>query len=192
LPPFSLHQQFQRSLPRRSLAYSTTRRIPPSIARMEHFPRFRRRKDVPSPTIITSTIGSTLSSRTTPPPGDLPTATQVRPVQKLSPFRVFHRSSGKRTRDSPPASLPHSPAAAAVPGPDSNGDRPVSPLSLKTDPTTEDEPQSARPPKIPSFLDLSVQGEYWILAGQAYTHPRKLTAVSALQRSRTSSATWCG
>jgi len=113
---------------------------------------------VPSPTIITN--GAALPSKTTTPPsGDLQPVPAARPVQKLSPFRVFHRSSGKRARDSPPASLPHSPAAAAVLAPDSGGDRPMSPLSLKTDPAREDDPTAPRTLKIPSFLDLSAQGE---------------------------------
>ncbi|KAK5661737.1 hypothetical protein OQA88_9837 [Cercophora sp. LCS_1] len=124
---------------------------------MDHFPRFRRKKDVPAPTIITSRDGAD-PGKTTPPPGDLLVAPPARPVQKLSPFRVFHRSSGKRARDSPPASLPHSPAAAAVLAPDSVvGERPVSPLSLKADPAGNEESKLARPPKIPAFLDLSTQ-----------------------------------
>ncbi|KAK3346778.1 protein-tyrosine phosphatase-like protein [Lasiosphaeria hispida] len=112
---------------------------------MDRFPRFGRKKDVPAPTIITPGTGVDISGKTTPPPGDLQPVVPVRPAQKLSPFRVFRRSVGKRARDSPPASLPHSPAAAAVIAPDGIADRPVSPLSLKT------------PPKIPAFLDLSVQ-----------------------------------
>ncbi|KAK4445016.1 protein-tyrosine phosphatase-like protein [Podospora aff. communis PSN243] len=122
---------------------------------MDHFPRFRRRKDVPSPTIITAALPN--KTTTTPPSGDLQPAAPARPVQKLSPFRVFHRSSGKRARDSPPASLPHSPAAAAVPGPDGGIDRPVSPLSLRTDPAREDDAKAARALKIPAFLELSQQ-----------------------------------
>lgn len=153
---------------------------------MEHF-RFRRKKDVPAPTIITSSNGADPSGKTTPPPGDLLQAPPARPVQKLSPFRVFHRSSGKRARDSPPASLPHSPAAAAVLAPDSIvGDRPVSPLSLKTEPTGDGEPKSARPPKIPAFLDLSMQG---MSVSSFFSAPTSLTCP---QRSKTSSATWYG
>lgn len=125
---------------------------------MDHFPRFRRKKDVPSPTIITSGNGTDLSSKATPPAGDLPSVSPLRPVQKLSPFRVFHRTSGKRARDSPPASLPQSPAAAAVLTPDAVVERPVSPLSLKTDLKGEDVHKPTRPPKIPSFLDLSTHG----------------------------------
>ncbi|KAK1753098.1 protein-tyrosine phosphatase-like protein [Echria macrotheca] len=125
---------------------------------MSHFPRFRRKKDVPSPTIITPPRpGIIISDKTTAAPADTSSITTNLQVQKLSPFRVFHRSSGKRARDSPPASLPHSPAAAAVLAPDSALDRPVSPLSLKTDPSGDDEHRHARPPKIPFFLDLSLQ-----------------------------------
>ncbi|KAK4227637.1 protein-tyrosine phosphatase-like protein [Podospora fimiseda] len=97
-------------------------------------------------------------------------------LQKLSPFRVFARSSAKRARDSPPASLPHSPAAVA-PVKDSSVDgRPVSPLSLKaTEAMSSNQDrngvhnqhfaqdnQAQKPgrglkPKRPAFLDLSEQ-----------------------------------
>ena len=88
----------------------------------------------------------------------------MRPVQKLSPFRVFSRSSSKRARDSPPASLPQSPAtaaaasmaAASVPGHDGVADRPVSPLSLKMEDANTS--QSGKAPKMPAYLDLSEQG----------------------------------
>ncbi|KAK0649411.1 protein-tyrosine phosphatase-like protein [Cercophora newfieldiana] len=125
------------------------------------FPRFRRKKDGPAaPPIDTASIANKATAPTTttiPPSDELKPPAPARPMQKLSPFRVFHRSSGKRARDSPPASLPHSPAAAAVPGPDGGVGRPVSPLSLKTDLARTDDAKSARPPKIPSFLDLSAQ-----------------------------------
>ncbi|KAK3941346.1 tyrosine-protein phosphatase 1 [Diplogelasinospora grovesii] len=131
---------------------------------MDHFPRFRRKKDVATPTIITNPAKLDLSARkaTTPPPGDLqPGAVPapMRPIQKLSPFRVFHRSSGKRARDSPPASLPHSPTAAPVLANDGSAERPISPLSPTTDDTASEAGSRAhkRPPKIPAFLELSVQ-----------------------------------
>lgn len=129
---------------------------------MEHFPRFRRKKDIAPPPLITPNNIDTMR-QTTPPPSDLhpvvPPIAPIRTVQKLSPFNLFHRSSGKRARDSPPASLPHSPAAAAVFSPDSIAGRPVSPLSLKTDATGGRDDHAARPPKIPAFLELSPQGE---------------------------------
>ncbi|KAK3689588.1 protein-tyrosine phosphatase-like protein [Podospora appendiculata] len=126
---------------------------------MEHFPRFRRKqKDVATPTIITPANSASFPMKTTPPPGEPQPLPPTRPAQKLSPFRVFHRSSSKRARDSPPASLPHSPAAAAaVLAPDSIADRPVSPLSLKIDAMGGPQHEAGRPPKIPAFLDLSEQ-----------------------------------
>ncbi|KAK4242933.1 protein-tyrosine phosphatase-like protein [Achaetomium macrosporum] len=114
---------------------------------MAHLPRFhRRKKNVAPPTLITND----LPDKTASPPSDPQSGSSVRSFQKLSPFRVFHRSSGKRARDSPPASHPHSPAAAPVLAGD---DRPVSPLSLKTDPASDDHHKVAKPQKIPAFLN---------------------------------------
>ncbi|KAH6847300.1 protein-tyrosine phosphatase-like protein [Chaetomium sp. MPI-CAGE-AT-0009] len=119
---------------------------------MAHLPRFhRRKKDVAAPTLITNN----LPGKATPPPSDLPLGSPKRPFQKLSPFRVFQRSSGKRARDSPPASLPHSPAAAPLPAGDCADGRPVSPMSLKTDPASDEGEKPAKPPKMPAFLDQS-------------------------------------
>lgn len=124
---------------------------------MDHLPRFhRRKKDVATPTLITSD----LSGKTTSPAPDLQPGPPMRPFQKLSPFRVFHRSSGKRARDSPPASLPHSPAAAPVLPTDTPDGRPVSPLSLKTDPAGDEGQKPANPPKMPAFLEQSEQGGF--------------------------------
>jgi len=125
---------------------------------MAQLPRFhRRKKEVAAPTLITSDLPK---GKTTPPPGDLPSGSPMRSLRGLSPFRVFHRSSGKRARDSPPASLPHSPAAAPVLGGDCADGRPVSPMSLKTDSAGDDGQRAARPPKIPAFLDQSPQGRF--------------------------------
>jgi hypothetical protein len=123
---------------------------------MAHLPRFhRRKKDVAAPTLITSD----LPDKSAPAQGGQRSGSPARSFQKLSPFRVFHRSSGKRARDSPPASLPHSPAAASVlPGDGADG-RPVSPLSLKTDPASEDGLKRTKAPKMPAFLDQSQAGE---------------------------------
>ena len=123
---------------------------------MDHLQRFhRRRKDVAPPTLITNDLSG---GKTTPPPGDLHPPSPMRPFQKLSPFRVFHRSSGKRARDSPPASLPHSPAAVPVLASDCADGRPVSPLSLKTDPASDEAVKVAKSAKIPAFLDQTEQG----------------------------------
>ena len=123
---------------------------------MDHLPRFhRRKKDVAAPTLITSD----LSGKTTPPQPDVLPSSPMRPFQKkLNPLRVFHRSSGKRARDSPPASLPHSPAAVPVLAVDGADDRPVSPLSLKMDLGGDDGRKQARPLRIPAFLDQTEQG----------------------------------
>ncbi|KAH6615619.1 protein-tyrosine phosphatase-like protein [Chaetomium sp. MPI-SDFR-AT-0129] len=127
---------------------------------MEHLARFHRRKKDSSttPTIITSDI----PDNTTPavPPStqtDVPSAPPMRTLQKLSPFRVFQRSSGKRARDSPPASLPHSPAAAPVAGNGAADGRPVSPLSLQAETAGNDEARSLAPPKMPKFLDVGIE-----------------------------------
>lgn len=131
---------------------------------MDHLQRFhRRRKDVAPPTLITNDLPG---AKTTPPPADLPPQPPMRPFQKLSPFRVFHRSSGKRARDSPPASLPHSPAAVPVLAAGCAGGRPVSPLSLKTDPAGDGAHKVAKAPKMPAFLDLTEQGGLTASAGR--------------------------
>ncbi len=126
---------------------------------MAQLPRFhRRKKEVP--TLITSDLPAgqtTTATTTTLPAGDLRSGSPMRSLRGLSPFRVFHRSSGKRARDSPPASLPHSPAAAPVLPLDCADGRPVSPLSLKMD-AAADEGQKAARPKIPAFLDQSQEG----------------------------------
>lgn len=165
--PRNLQHAFRKGLHRAPITFpsgglsSTTVPLVVVLANtttMDHFPRFRRKKDVPSPTIITSGNGADFSGKTTSPASDHPSIAPIRPVQKLSPFRVFHRSSGKRARDSPPASLPQSPTATAVLTPDAVVERPVSPLSIKTDPKGEDIKKPTRSPKIPSFLDLSPHG----------------------------------
>ncbi|KAK4098695.1 phosphatases II [Parathielavia hyrcaniae] len=116
---------------------------------MAHLPRFhRRKKDVAAPTLITSD----LPGRSAPSQANSRSSSPARSFHKLSPFRVFHRSSGKRARDSPPASLPHSPAGAPVVAADCADGRPVSPLSLKTDSAGDDRQKRAIPPKMPAFL----------------------------------------
>jgi hypothetical protein len=87
----------------------------------------------------------------------------MRSFQKLSPFRVFHRSSSKRARDSPPASLPHSPAAGPVVGGDGADGRPVSPLSLKTGQAGDESQHVSGRRKMPAFLEQSPHGTYLVL-----------------------------
>ncbi|KAL2186239.1 phosphatases II [Thermothelomyces heterothallicus CBS 203.75] len=119
---------------------------------MASLPRFhRRKKDVAPPTLITSN----LPGKSTPASADLPPSSPKRSFQKLSRFRVFHRSSGKRARDSPPASLPHSPAGAPVPPADYADGRPVSPPSLKMEAASDEVQKPAKQYKMPAFLDLS-------------------------------------
>ncbi|KAL2117443.1 hypothetical protein VTJ04DRAFT_7103 [Mycothermus thermophilus] len=132
---------------------------------MSHLPRWnRRKKDVAAPTLITSDLpAKTLAPTTTTtvtaagvPASQTRGVSPMRSLQKLSPFRVFHRSSGKRARDSPPASLPHSPAAPAIVLPDGADGRPVSPLSLRTDRASDDEGRGPeKQPKMPAFLQIS-------------------------------------
>ncbi|KAK4166571.1 protein-tyrosine phosphatase-like protein [Cladorrhinum sp. PSN259] len=143
---------------------------------MAHLPRpfHRRKKDAAGPTLITNDLAGSAAAgagKITPPPGDLvqpPPESPMRQgtLQKLSPFRVFARSSAKRARDSPPASLPHSPAAAVAPVRESVDGRPVSPLSLKADAMAENGQQQnhqqiqkpgSNKAKRPAFLDLSEQ-----------------------------------
>ncbi|KAK3985897.1 protein-tyrosine phosphatase-like protein [Cladorrhinum sp. PSN332] len=150
---------------------------------MAHLPRpfHRRKKDAAAgPPLITNDLAGsgTAAGKTTPPPPvgrDLAQQPQAPEspmrqgtLQKLSPFRVFARSSAKRARDSPPASLPHSPAAAVVPVRESVDGRPVSPLSLKAADAMNESAQQQHAaqtpiqktglkPKRPAFLDLSEQ-----------------------------------
>ncbi|KAK0749916.1 protein-tyrosine phosphatase-like protein [Schizothecium vesticola] len=138
---------------------------------MDRLPRFRRKQ----PTIITPT---SIEGKTTPPPGDLQVLPPSRPSHKLGPFRSLIRSSAKRARDSPPASLPHSPAHAACLAPENLIGRPVSPMSLKMDYSD----QSGRAPTasfpIPAFLELT---EHQIEA--------KFAQLTSLERDRTAQAT---
>ncbi|KAJ4293000.1 tyrosine protein phosphatase 1 [Collariella sp. IMI 366227] len=122
---------------------------------MDRLQRFhRRKKDLPSPTIITND----LPTKTTPQ-GDRPTTDSPMrsSLRGLSPFRRFHRSSGKRARDSPPASLPHSPAVAPGPTVDGADGRPVSPLSLKMDHSEGQKLSPRKRVKMPAFLEQSPQ-----------------------------------
>lgn len=147
------HSQTETVIPTRNATEHIKRRLfllssPPSMPTMAHLPRFRRaKKELPAgPPLITNGLAGSSSSnnnsttdptgKITPPPGDLPLPVPESPLRpfggKFSPFsRVFHRSQ-KRARDSPPASMPHSPLATAPVAGSVDG-RPVSPLSLKMD-----------------------------------------------------------
>ncbi|KAK4192185.1 protein-tyrosine phosphatase-like protein [Podospora australis] len=137
---------------------------------MAHLPRFRRRKEVLGPPLITNDLAG--AGKTTPPPGELPAGdlphpeSPMRPFRKLSPFRVFNRSSAKRARDSPPASLPHSPAQAAATLREGVDGRPVSPLSLRMDTGSD---RARGPPKMPAFLEsteLEIENKFGELVWQ--------------------------
>ncbi|KAL2131013.1 hypothetical protein VTI74DRAFT_5672 [Chaetomium olivicolor] len=120
---------------------------------MDRLHRFhRRKKNVPAPTLITNDL-----PRKQTPQSEQQAEPPMRSLRGLSPFRRFHRSSGKRARDSPPASLPHSPAEALALAGDGADGRPVSPLSLKTDPPSDEGQKLRKPPKMPAFLEQSPQ-----------------------------------
>lgn len=130
---------------------------------MDRLPRFRRKQ----PTIVTPT---NIEGKTTPPPGDLQVLPPTRPSHKLvGPFRSLIRSSAKRARDSPPASLPHSPATTACLAPESLIDRPVSPMSLKMDPSDQSDRASTSSFRIPAFLELTEHRK-------SFTAPRHKTS----------------
>ncbi|KAK1829391.1 tyrosine-protein phosphatase 1 [Podospora conica] len=141
---------------------------------MDRLPRFRRTK----PTIVTPT---SIEGKTTPPPGDLHVVPPSRPSHRLGPLRSLIRSSAKRARSSPPASLPHSPAITACLAPDSIIDRPVSPMSLKMDPSDQSDRASTASFRIPAFLELTehqIEAKFrqltWLerdRAAQAYQNP---------------------
>jgi hypothetical protein len=154
---------------------------------MAHLPRFhRRKKEGAPPTLITSDLQgkptpAAATTTTTPLPGDLaaPSGSPMRGLRGLSPFRVFHRASGKRARDSPPASLPHSPASLPVLALDCADGRPVSPLSLKTDPAGDEGHKTAQvlqphqqPPKMPAFLQQTPGGEWAFSISTRAVRPR--------------------
>lgn len=129
---------------------------------MDHFPRLRphrRKREITAPSLITTpTItaksDSTSEKTESPASAELHTpvvAPSLRPVHKLSPFRVFSRSS-KRARESSPSSHKQTPTAAAVMAPHGTADIPASPAESKT--SSAQLKHDGRP-KMPSFLDLS-------------------------------------
>lgn len=160
---------------------------------MDHLPRFHRRKrDVAPPALITSN----LSGKTTPPPGDLQPMSPFRPLQKLSPFKVFHRSSGKRARDSRPDSAPLPPAVASVPARDSSEGRAGSPasMSMQTDAAAGEGQKPARPPKMPAFLNQTERGGFPLrrLSLCRFVPVQYADRAGTLQKSRASSRSWSG
>ncbi|KAJ4402900.1 tyrosine protein phosphatase 1 [Neurospora sp. IMI 360204] len=128
---------------------------------MDHFPRLRphrRKRDITAPSLITTpttTKSDSTSEKTESPSTELhkPTAAPLlRPVRKLSPFRVFSRSS-KRARESSPGSHKQTPTAAAVMASNGTADHPASPAESKT--SLGQQVKKGDRPKIPSFLELN-------------------------------------
>ena len=137
---------------------------------MDHFPRLRphrRKRDINPPSLITTPATTTKSadsaSEKTKSPGSAelhitPTAAPaLRPVHKLSPFRVFSRSS-KRAREASPVSHKQTPTTAAVMAPNGTADLPASPAESKT--SLGQQGKNDGRPKMPSFLELSDSGKF--------------------------------
>lgn len=88
-------------------------------------------------------------------PPNMQSKSKPQQLRKLSPFsRGFHlRSSHKRSRDSPPASLPQSPTAAAA------GERPRTAVAQGDEAVRENgHDVGAGRPKMPAFLELGEKG----------------------------------
>ncbi|KAK3400539.1 protein-tyrosine phosphatase-like protein [Sordaria brevicollis] len=132
---------------------------------MDHFPRLRphrRKREITAPSLITTPTANTTRSDSTSEKTDSPASAELhtpvgaipslRPVHKLSPFRVFSRSS-KRARESSPGSHKQTPTAAAVMAPHGTADIPASPAESKT--SSAQQLKSDGRPKMPSFLELS-------------------------------------
>ncbi|KAH9227993.1 hypothetical protein K456DRAFT_1847497 [Colletotrichum gloeosporioides 23] len=145
---------------------------------MDHLPKFRRKPKIP--TISTADVkpplsrnGSGIIEQEHPSPQQICPSTTVtvtssgrqspKPGLRKSAFRGLHlRSSGKRVRSPPPASLPSSPPPAIV----SHDGITSSPASTKNkegrndaaaraSSDRESRASSTPKPKIPAFLDLS-------------------------------------
>ncbi|KAK1705117.1 protein-tyrosine phosphatase [Colletotrichum lupini] len=125
---------------------------------MDHLPKFRRKPKIPT---ISTTDVKTSPSRNgideqQPPQQIYPSTTvtvtggrsptPTKPGLRKSAFRGLHlRSSGKRLRSPPPASLPQSPPPAIV-----------SHDGITSSPRPKDKDGSGGGPRIPAFLNLSV------------------------------------
>ena len=142
-----------------------------SVPTMDHLPRLRphrRKRDITAPSLITTptptsktAAKSDSASERTESPGsaELPTpiaAPFSRPLHKLSPFRVFSRSS-KRARESSPSPHKQTPTAAAVMAPNGTSEHAASPAESKT--SLGQQSKKGDGPKIPSFLELSDNGK---------------------------------
>lgn len=134
---------------------------------MDHFPRLRphrRKRDITAPSLITtpttiSKSDSTSEKTESPASAELPTPTAAplpRPVHKLSPFRVFSRSS-KRAREASPTSHKQTPSTAAVMAPNGTADLSASPAESKM--SLGQQLKNDGRPKMPSFLELSDSGK---------------------------------
>ncbi|OHF01254.1 protein-tyrosine phosphatase [Colletotrichum orchidophilum] len=146
---------------------------------MDHLPKFRRKPKIPT---ISTTDVKTPPSRNAideqqPPQQIYPSTTvtvtggrsptTTKPGLRKTAFRGLHlRSSGKRLRSPPPASLPQSPPPAIVShdgitSSPRQKDKEGSGVGSKNDSVSSGKSshESFRPkPRIPAFLDLSVPG----------------------------------
>ncbi|KAK3954099.1 protein-tyrosine phosphatase-like protein [Pseudoneurospora amorphoporcata] len=131
---------------------------------MDHFPRLRphrRKRDITAPSLITTPTTTAKSADSTSEKAESPASAELhtltaaplpRPVYKLSPFRVFSRSS-KRAREASPGSHKQTPTAAAVMASNGTVDHPASPAESKT--SLGQQVKNDGRPKMPSFLELS-------------------------------------
>ncbi|KAK1783306.1 protein-tyrosine phosphatase-like protein [Copromyces sp. CBS 386.78] len=131
---------------------------------MDHFPRLRphrRKRDITAPSLITTPTTTAKSADSTSEKAESPASAELhtltaaplpRPVYKLSPFRVFSRSS-KRAREASPGSHKQTPTAAAVMASNGTADHPASPAESKT--SLGQQVKNDGRPKMPSFLELT-------------------------------------
>lgn len=135
---------------------------------MEHFPRFRRKKDNTVPVLTTNlppnhdnlTSATPLSASSNPPANEVQPLSANRTSYRLSPLRVFHRASGKRGRETSPAYLQQAAATVNV-GNDGPAEHPISPESLAEGVPAAGSLQATptpKAPKIPAFLESSPSG----------------------------------
>ncbi|OLN96181.1 Receptor-type tyrosine-protein phosphatase O [Colletotrichum chlorophyti] len=149
---------------------------------MDHLPKFRRKPKIP--TISTTDVkpppthnGTIVDPEHQQPQQIYPSTTvtvtggrsptPTKPGLRKSAFRGLHlRSSAKRARSPPAAALPHSPPTAIVSHDDVASRSPSSARQPDGGDSAKDNAASANgsrassvsKPRIPAFLDLSVQG----------------------------------